>query len=277
MEEQLSEAFVRVKSILIDVKKSVQSVPVSNRNLFLPVISDILSEISEVVSSVQQADDVSIDDSDELWWDSSPECVNYSDSDSEKSFVVSTIQFTSEESLSSFSSLSSDDPTKGFISKILSCVSKAAPGNIISRRKYERRREKLMRSLVHPELFSLWQESSQLYEDYKVDYVKPAPLFPTINLREINARALANIPKPKLQPVYGCSNDPKIHTLFSSDGYGCVGLLYGYESIHGIVPVPNHPIHGYIWDHVNGDWILHSDVSSKDPGRGRSHSRNQRG
>ena len=68
MEEQLSEAFVRVKSILIDVKKSVQSVPVSNRNLFLPVISDILSEISEVVSSVQQADDVSI---------------NYSDSDSD--------------------------------------------------------------------------------------------------------------------------------------------------------------------------------------------------
>jgi len=262
MEEQLSEAFVRVKSILIDVKKSVQSVPVSNRNLFLPVISDILSEISEVVSSVQQADDVSI---------------NYSDSDSEESFVVSTIQFTSEESLSSFSSLSSDDLTKGFISKILSCVSKAAPGDIFSRRKYERRREKLMRSLVHPELFSLWQESSQLYEDYKVDYVKPAPLFPTINLREINARALANIPKPKLQPVYGCSNDPKIHTLFSSDGYGCVGLLYGYETIHGIVPVPNHPIHGYIWDHVNGDWILHSDVSSKDPGRGRSHSRNQRG
>ena len=225
MEDQLSDALVRVKSILSDVNKSAQSV--SNKQMLLPHISDILSEISFIVSCEQQSlgqdDTIQADDNDEeLWWDSSPECVHYSDSDEEQS-MVSTILFSSSDnlgSLTSLSSVSSDDQTKDFINKILSTLSRSAPGDVFS---------------------------------------------------------LANIPRPTLQPVYGCSNDPTNHTPFPSDGYGCVGLLYGYDTMHGIVPVPDHPIHGYIWDHLKGDWILHSDVSVKEPGRGRSHSRNQRG
>ena len=287
MEEQVSQALSRVKFILSDVKLSITSVPSEK---FLPIISDILSEIIEVVACVQQVDAMSVDEpDDDLWWDSSPECVNYSDSD-EEHLMVSTIPFSSVSngSLSSLSSKSSDDQTKDFINKILSCISIAAPGDVFSRRKYERKRDKLLKSLVHHELFSLWQHSTQLYDDYKVEYVKPAPLFPTINLRDVNVRALANIPKPQLVPVSGCSIDPahydKIHSPITNTGYqrdsisfGPIGYLYGYETIHGVVPVPDHPIHGYIWNHVQGNWILHSDVSTKDPGRGRSTSRNQRG
>jgi len=289
MQNQVSDAFVRIQSNLTDVKKSIVSVP--SPSVFLPQISDILSEMSAIVSSVHQADVNNNAHSDEeLWWDSSPECVAYSDSDEESSIPVSTIQFTSSCSLmSSLSSISAEpDQAKIFIDKILFCVSRAAPGDIFSRRKYKRRREKLMRSLVHPELFSVWQNSSQLNKDYKIDSVRSAPLYPTIQLRDVNVRALANIPRPRPFPVSGCSVDPahynKVHSPITNTGYqqdsisfGPIGYLYGYETIHGIVPVPDHPIHGYIWDHVKGDWILHSDVSSKEPGRGRPHSRNQRG
>ena len=52
MQEQVLEAFVRVKSILSDVKQSIISV--SSPSQFLPNISDIISEISEVVACVQQ-------------------------------------------------------------------------------------------------------------------------------------------------------------------------------------------------------------------------------
>ena len=123
---------------------------------------------------------------------------------------MSTILFSSVNSgsLSSLSSKSSDDKTKDFISKILSCVSKSAPGEVFSCQKYERKRDKLLRSLVHPDLFSLWQHSSHLYDDYKVDYVRPAPLYPTINLKDANVRAIANIPRPKSFAVHGCSQDP---------------------------------------------------------------------
>jgi len=275
MQEQLSEAFLRVKSILSDVKKSIVSV--SSPTMFLPQISDILSEIEVVVSSVHEADvDHAIQSDDELWWDSSPECVAYSDSDDDQS-MMPTFVFSSvhNESLSSLPSISSEDQTKDFIDKILSLVSKAAPGDVFSRRKYERKRDRLMRSLVHPELFSMWQHSSQLYAEYKVDYVKSAPLYPTINLRDVNVRALANIPRPQPFRIFGCPSDPNHYKLEQhlSRGVG-LGYLYGYDTIHGVVPVPDQPIHGYTWDHVKGDWILYSDVTTN---RGRFTSRNQRG
>ena len=128
MEEQVSQALSKVKSILSDVKLSITSVPSEK---FLPIISDILSEITEVVACVQQVDAMSVDQpDDDLWWDSNPECVNYSDSDEEHS-MVSTIPFSSVNngSLSSLSLTSSDDQTKDFINKILSCASRAAPGD----------------------------------------------------------------------------------------------------------------------------------------------------
>ena len=109
MEEQMSEALVKVKSVLSDVKMSVQSV--SKKSMLLPHISDILSEISNIVSCVNHCPDGTIksEDEEELWWDSSPENVNYSDSDpcdlDDESCVVSTILFSSDSS--SMSSLPS--------------------------------------------------------------------------------------------------------------------------------------------------------------------------
>ena len=125
MEEQVSQALSKVKSILSDVKLSITSVPSEK---FLPIISDILSEITEVVACVQQVDAMSVDEpDDDLWWDSSPECVNYSDSD-EEHLMVSTIP-----SQQWFSLISLLDifrwPAKDFINKILSCASRAAPGD----------------------------------------------------------------------------------------------------------------------------------------------------
>ena len=62
MEEQVSQALSKVKSILSDVKLSITSVPSEK---FLPIISDILSEITEVVACVQQVDAMSVDEPDD--------------------------------------------------------------------------------------------------------------------------------------------------------------------------------------------------------------------
>ena len=322
MEEQVSQALSRVQSIMSDVKLSIKSVPSQK---FLPIISDILSEITEVVACVQEDDVMSVDEfDDDLWWDSSPEYVHYSDGGES---MVSTILFSSSDELGGFrgitplkrrvdpetsspcvasqvdvntqapdklgsdddvgslTSLSSDDKTKDFINRILSSISKSAPGDIFSRRKSDRRRERMLRSQVHPELFTIWQNSSQMFAPYTVRCSSPTLLHPTINLREINVHFLGNIPKPRKFPISGCSQDPEHYsTWFTSDPnsrhgspFGPIGFAYGYQTNNGVVAVPDKPVHGYVWDHDNDSWVLFSDASIKDPGRGRSHSRNQRG
>ena len=74
----------------------------------------------------------------------------------------------------------------------------------------------------------------------------------------VNVRALANIPKPQLYPVHGCSLDPshytKIHKPISSNGYeqdsisfGPIEYLYGYNTINGIVPEGLKREHATVW------------------------------
>ena len=277
MEEQLSDALVCVKSILSDVNVSVQSV--SDPRKFLPVISDILSELSVVVNCINGNEkcDANIDHN-ELWWDSSPELVAYSDVDS---CSVSTIQFSSDCGSSSMSSISSEkDQAKTFIDNILSFLSVAAPNDVFSRRKSERRRERVMRSLVHPELFTIWQNSSQMFTSYTCATFTPAPLLPTINLRDVNARALGNLPKPYKYPVQGCSQDPDHYTTTCydySNHFGPIGWAFGYQTNNGIVAVPDQPVHGYIWDHDCENWTLFSDASPNVPRSRRTVSRNKRG
>ena len=43
--------------------------------------------------------------------------------------------------------------------------------------------------------------------------------------------------------------------------------MYGYNTDVGIVPVPEEPVHGYVFKDGHG-WILHAEVDDGTPSRG---------
>ena len=114
----------------------------------------------------------------------------------------------------------------------------------------------------------LWTSYQSIFTVEKDDYVPqmPAPenIYHTIDLFNVNARFIGNIPKPDCYPVLGVSQDPDFyHTRYDRDDTTKHflksfphGGLYGYETDIGIVAPPTDPIHGYILR--RGSWVLHA-------------------
>ena len=113
----------------------------------------------------------------------------------------------------------------------------------------------------------LWTSYQSIFTVEKDDYVPqmPAPenIYHTIDLFNVNARFIGNIPKPDCYPVLGVSQDPDFyHKRYDRDDTTKHflksfphGGLYGYETDIGIVAPPTDPIHGYILR--RGSWVLH--------------------
>ena len=99
-----------------------------------------------------------------------------------------------------------------------------------------------------------------------------------IDLSKVNySFRVRNIPDPFLYPVLGCSQDPNFYDLKyrskSKRNYYTWdtesreyphGGLYGYNTDVGIVPVPEEPVHGYVFKHGRG-WVLHAEVDNGTP------------
>ena len=170
---------------------------------------------------------------------------------------------------STASSSSTPSQAKSFIDKITSFISSAAPSGVFSRRRSKRRHAKKLRSLVHPELFSMWYHAPQLFTTTKpAPSSEPKPL-PTVNLKDVNTRAIANVPRPNTYPLHSCSQDPMFYNSDLHSKKSPFGFMYGYMTNLGLVPVPDKPVHGYVWDQEAGRWILcatasqHEDLNFK--------------
>ena len=273
MSSQISDSLTRVNHLMSEIEDSFPSVlsPVE----FLPKISELLQKMQNMV--IMSMSDVSTDanknDCDELWWDSSHECVAYSD---ENSSMVSTINFSTLScSLSSSPSISSSSSSNQaiFIDNVLTFMSKVAPANVFSRQKSKRRKSRRMRRLLHPELFSIWYYSSQLMSDVSK---KPAPLppYPEVDWTSVNKRFLTNVPSPVQYPIHGCSKDEDFYvTKYARSEYGGMdnkgssftkdapfGSLPGYWTNMGVINVPSGNVfHGYTWLENQG-WVLHATM-----------------
>ena len=91
--------------------------------------------------------------------------------------------------------------------------------------------------------------------------------YPQVDLNLLNSHFIKNIPKPDLLPILGCSNDlqfyarvdhrPGIKNFYKEFPFGSD---YGYNTNRGIVAVPDHPIHGYVWS--GGEWKVHASLPS---------------
>ena len=276
MSSQINVSFTKVNYLMSEIEDSISSV--LSPDEFLPIISELLQKMQNVVSCVQQVPDDTIQSNDEteLWWDSSPEFVAYSDAD-EYSNTVSTIDFSSD-SGSSISSSSSNQAI--FIDHVLTFMSKVAPDNVFSRRKSKRKKARKMRRLLHPELFSIWYYSGQIVAPSDVSKKPDLSSYPEVDWTKVNKRFLTNVPSPVQYPVHGCSEDDRFYeTNYVKSDYGYMtnkgsaftkdapfGSLPGYRTIFGVVNVPTSQVfHGYSWLENEG-WVLHATMPS-DPGK----------
>ena len=131
----------------------------------------------------------------------------------------------------------------------------------------------MMKNVVPPDLYSIWTNFDLLTSELKDDDVDvshfsaPVIRYPTIDFTKVNIRSIANVPKPQEYPILGCSDDENFyHKLSRGEGeeshkqfykfnrYGPFGVAYGYRTNLGIVPVPDEPVHGYIWQ--DDGWVL---------------------
>ena len=151
--------------------------------------------------------------------------------------------------------------------------------------RYKPRRHRGKKSRVIPsELSVLWSNSTEIFQERQV---KPpqAELTPRVNWDKVNQGAMKRFPKPSWQPIFSVSPSPSFYEKsckcpafiikYHRDGEvrqpyvcGCptqftlqnpFGVLPGYITNLGVVPVPDSPVHGYIWDQASYDWILHAE------------------
>ena len=175
-----------------------------------------------------------------------------------------------------------------FQSRIFQFLSTCCPNGVYSK---NWREDGLKSALLDPEFLPLWTNYHLLFQDVleEDEYINfenfsPEIRYNTIDLSNVNARFIENIPKPSYIAIQGVSQDPDFYQkLYPRNDYYKIekfykfhepypfGGDYGYETNIGVVPPPTDPIHGYIWQGCS--WKLHA----VEPGQGRSITRRRRG
>ena len=263
-------------------------------NPHLSDVSLVLSEISGFVKVIadkqqQQQSDAFQQQHEELWWDPSDV----------------TMLSNSTQSSSSCSNMSSDvleDVNVGdlfvqehsFLAKMTSAIDRFAPNNAFSRTKHERKMKKKLLRMIPRELHCLWRNVDSVTGVAPAVFpVKSAPAL-KVNWSNVNTRALANVPKPKLYPKHGCAEDPSHYQPYTTTGYSSdgepktihhkskfeednpFGSAYGVETDAGVLSVSGILIHGHTWSEERGIWLLHASYQSDGGGRDDSRDRDNK-
>ena len=170
-----------------------------------------------------------------------------------------------------------------FVNKVKCFISSNFPNHVYSKQKSTQIRQEWLDEGVLNEFQSMWRsaivgdlfgQNPEANQSCTTPPPPPVIRYNTIDFTKVNVRSIANIPRPEHQAVHGCSQDPKFysesvilsydyynrpHTLESSHKKAKpFGSLYGYLTNVGVVPVPDTPVHGYIWCHDSGGFILHA-------------------
>ena len=147
-------------------------------------------------------------------------------------------------------------------------------------------REERKKNAVHSEFYALWNNFDSIFTDVKDEVILhiPAPedIYHTIDIFNVNARFIGNIPRPDCYPVLGVSQEPDFyHKRYDREDTTKhflksfpLGGLYGYETDIGIVAPPSDPIHGYVLR--NGSWILKAVKPGERSNRCSSRRRGKR-
>ena len=277
------------------------------REFLLSQVQIILSECQRLVSQLSQVqceedidfvqcpdvqlnpeeDDVSSvasKQSQDLLWDPSEDFPVYTPTPSAFYNLVFTEESFEDEMISDSETCQivqkSSAKECSFVNKIKHFISSNFPNNVFSQQKSDQLKQEILNENVFPEFQSMWRHS--IVGDLFIQSPEPNEIctttspateivYRTIDFTKVDTRRIANIPKPKLQPKYGCSEEPDFYNkTYWVNGFEYVksdlnfykphpfGGVDGYETNIGIVPVPEEPVHGHIWSPDSRDWVLNA-------------------
>ena len=95
-----------------------------------------------------------------------------------------------------------------------------------------------------------------------------------VDLSQVNSRFLGNIPRPKEHPVLSCMTEEEANAKVNVYRTWIPNWKWGFMTDCGIVPVPAEPVYGHVWSDSARDWILHA---TPDDGTGPPPPPRQRG
>ena len=286
---ELSNVY-QVLSKCNDVIKSEEEV-----SAILPYCSDLLSEMYQMVQQAaasQQQQQQQLPEA-ELWWDSSPENVAYSecdtmyeedqgqDCDQSSSLSVLSSDFSSDSKTSYGDSEAEEQQLiqEIYIDGMVEAISAAAPNNIFDAKKSVRKRKKRIMMTVPRVFRQLWRNCHTIFNPAPVNPKRSVKILsPTVDWTKVNGRFLSNLPKPELFPVLGCSEDPKFYqeSYYQYDNRPTMtkpakhdspypfGKRYGHMTQFGVVSLSSSvgdlsvPYQGYIYDQDLG-WVIHAE------------------
>lgn len=257
---------------------------------------NISSEADEIISIIQE-------------WDFSPPSLMKSSttkgaSATGSSDVTTTISTdVSEVSSSTTESKVDAGINKGdpFINTIIGIYKKIAP-NGRYKPKYLRKKKF---SIVPYEFASMWRSLPNLYTEKELPTQEI--IRPKVAWHKVNPSALRRFTRPGMFPIMSVSPRPSFYEktcncatnlVFKTSVLATVhwlerggsaqlcpcpteferdlpfGSLPGYRTNLGVVPIPDTPMFGHIWDHEASDWVLHAEIPPSGPSTGFAANQN---
>ena len=155
-------------------------------------------------------------------------------------------------------------------------MERAAPNNVFSTIKSERRAKKRKMRRITKHLRSIWKNAEEIMMSAPCSEKEPEINIPKVDWSKVNKRFLDNIPKPQHYPVHGCSNDPSFYQeRLERKSYGTetrpsmfemgypFGSAWGIKTDCGVIPVGDLLVHGHRWVPGEG-WLLHAQFPKEE-------------
>ena len=283
-------SMVEVVSTFLKVHTDDEEISLATRKeaaASMPGLMDnISSEADEIISIIQE-------------WDVSPSSLMTSSTTRGASATKSNTTISTDVSEISSSTTESKvnagikDIGDPFLNTIIGVYKKIAPNG---RNKPKHLRRKKF-SIVPYEFASMWRSLPNLYEEKEMTNQKI--IRPKVAWHKVNPSALRRFTRPGMFPImsvsprpsfYGKSCDCATNPVFKTSVLATVhmlerrpgparlcpcpteferdhpfGSLPGYRTNLGVVPIPDTPMFGHIWDHEVSDWVLHAEIPPSGP------------
>ena len=176
-----------------------------------------------------------------------------------------------------------------FITTILKAIKRIVP-----KLQYKPRRMRKKFRVIPFEFASIWRNLPSIFTEVETLSAVQECALPKVSWERVNRGALKKIPTPSKYKIHSVSP----LASFYAKNCGCsqyycgkyspcscptdfekknpFGLLPGFMTNVGIVPVPTTPLFGYIWDQDTNDWLLHAEVPSHSERSLGNHHNQQR-